>query len=181
MVDTNSRAQELFTAYYGNYFQMHRAGELEEYKSYEIAKETETAWYDVMIAKNASELSIRNWDAVLELLSIAKNYPDPIIVEHVMAFANRHVKSSDSIVKLMYAENMIEIIKLVRSKASTELLHQAYKSAAQLLDDVMSSALIIDPGHDLKSLNLKDKKSLNHRAAINIEMIKEMLAEDQQA
>jgi hypothetical protein len=179
MVDTNSRAQELSTAYYGNYFQMHRDGKLEEYKSYEITKETETEWYEAMIAKTASELSIRNWDAVLVLLSIAKNYSDTIILDHVIIFANRHVKSSDSIVKLMYAENMIEMIKLVRSKASTELLHQAYKSAAQLLDDVMSSPLIIDPGHDLKSLNVKDKKSMNHRAAKNIETIKEMLAADQ--
>jgi len=179
MEDTNRRAQQLFNAYYGSYFQMHREGKLEEYKSYEVSKETELEWYDEMIAQNARELSIRNWDAVLQLVSIAKNYPAVIILEHVISFANRHVRSSDSIVKLMYAENMIELIKLVKNNANIELLHQAYKSTATLLDDVISSALIIDPGHDLKSLNVKDKKSLNHRAAKNIDAIKEMLAADQ--
>ncbi|MDQ8735309.1 hypothetical protein [Paenibacillus sp. LHD-38] len=178
MDQQSTRAKQLFTDHYGNYFQMHREGNYEEYKTYEITKEQEVAWYEELIEKNAGELSFRNWDAAVQLLAIAKNYPDSRILERVIAFAARHVMSSDSIVKLMYAEHIIEIIKLVKSKAEIDMLHRAYKTAAQILDDIMSKPLIIDPGHDLQSLSLKDKKSLNHRAAKNIEVIKELLASD---
>ncbi|OMF24860.1 hypothetical protein BK133_22470 [Paenibacillus sp. FSL H8-0548] len=172
------RAKELFTPVFGNYFQMHRLGTLEEYKSFDITKDVETAWFDEMIANDVLELSIRNWDAVLHLLSVAKNYPDSKILEQVVAFASRHIMSSDSIVKLMYAENIIEIIKLVKLQSSTELLHQAYKAAAQILDDIILKPLIIDPGHELQLFDLKDKRSLNLRATKGIEAIKELLASD---
>ncbi|MGO4544046.1 hypothetical protein AB4Z29_04545 [Paenibacillus sp. 2TAB23] len=172
-------AKRLFAEYYGNYFQMSRAGYYETYKGYEITKEQETKWYEELIAKNVGELSIRNGDALAELVSIAKNKPDNLILHHVITFADRHVMSSDSIVKLMYAENIIAIVKLVRNDAETELLHRAFKAAADLLDDIMTKPLIVDPGHELQSLGLKDKRGLNLRAAKSIDMIKELLASDQ--
>ena len=178
MAEQATRAKQIFTGHYGNYFQMHREGNYEEYKTYEITKEQEAAWYAELIEMNVNRLSIRNWDAVIQLLLVAKNHPDSHILERIIAFASRHVMSSDSIVKLMYAEHIIEIIKLVKSKAEIELLHRAYKTAAQILDDIMSKPLIVDPGHDLQSLGLKDKRSLNQRAGKNIEVIKELLASD---
>lgn len=169
------RAKELFTCYFGNYFQMHLNGKFEEYKSFNISKEEEAEWHEELIAKYAGELSIRSWDAVIGLLSVAKNYPKSRILDHVISFTSRHVMSSDSIVKLMYAENIIEIIKLVSNKCSTEQLHNAYKVTALILEDIISKPLIIDPGHELHEFNLKDKKSLNNRAAKRIEVIREML------
>lgn len=167
--------KELFTLYFGSYFQMHRDGKLEEYKSYNISKEEEAGWLEELIAKYTGELSIRSWDAVIGLLSVAKNYPDSRILSNVISFASRHVMSSDSIVKLMYAENIIAIIKLVSNKCSTEQLHYAYKVTALILEDIISKPLIIDPGHELHEFQLKDKKSLNNRASKSIEVIKEML------
>lgn len=175
MDHTTPRAKELFTLYFGNYFQMHRDEKLEEYKSYNISKEEEAGWLEELIAKYTGELSIRSWDAVIGLLTVAKNYPDSRILDNVIAFASRHVMSSDSIVKLMYAENIIAIIKLVSNKCSTEQLHHAYKVTALILEDIISKPLIIDPGHELQEFHLKDKKSLNNRAAKSIEAIKEML------
>lgn len=175
MDDTKQRAKELFTSYFGSYFQMHRDGKYEEYKSYDISKDAEAEWYEELIAKYTGELSIREWDAVLGLLSIAQNYPEGRILDHAISFTSRHVMSSDSIVKLMYAETNIEIIKLVKNKCSTELLHKAYKGTALILEDIISKPLIIDPGHELHLFHLKDKRSLNNRAAKSIEVIKEML------
>jgi hypothetical protein len=169
------RAKELFNAYFGSYFQMHRDGKYEEYKTYQVTKETETEWLEESIAKYTAELSIRNWDAVAQLLSIAKNFPDSRILDHVIAFTSRHLMSSDSIVKLMYAEHIVAIIKLVKDKCATEQLHNAYKVTALLLEDIISKPLIIDPGHELHDFQIKDKKSLNNRAAKSIELIKEML------
>ncbi|WP_139998661.1 hypothetical protein [Paenibacillus paridis] len=173
------RAKELFTDYFGNYFQMHKNGLLEEYKTYEVTKEAETQWYEEMIANEVKKLSIRNWDAALQCVSISKNYPDSKIVEQIVAFASRHVMSSDSMVKLMYAELIIEIIKLVKAHTATELLHKAYKETAIILEDIISKPLIIDPGHELHVFGLKDKRSLNLRAANSIESIKALLASDQ--
>ncbi|WP_155971643.1 hypothetical protein [Paenibacillus sp. Soil522] len=154
---------------------MHRDGKLEEYKSYNISKEEEAGWFEEMIAKYTGELSIRSWDPVIGLLTVAKNYPDSRILDNVITFASRHVMSSDSIVKLMYAENIIAIIKLVSNKCSTEQLHRAYKVTALILEDIISKPLIIDPGHELHEFHLKDKRSLNNRASKSIEVIKEML------
>ncbi|WP_053375884.1 hypothetical protein [Paenibacillus sp. FJAT-27812] len=169
------RAKELLTSYYGSYFQMHRDGKYEEYKTYDVAKETETEWLEELIVKFDGELSIRNWDAVIQLWSLANNFPDSRILDHVIAFTDRHLMSSDSIVKLMYAEHIILIIKLVKDKSSTEQLHNAYKVTALLLEDIIAKPLIIDPGHELQHFQIKDKKSLNNRAAKSIELIKEML------
>lgn len=176
MEDHLSIARRLFAEYYGNYFQMNRAGHYEAYRGYQITKEQETKWYEELIAQNVGELSIRNGDALAELVSISRNKPDCHILHHVITFAARHVMSSDSIVKLMYAENIIGIVKLVRNNAETELLHRAFKTAADLLDDIMTKPLIVDPGHDLQSLGLKDKRGLNLRASKSIAMIKELLA-----
>lgn len=175
MGDTLERAKELFTAYYGSYFQMHRAGHYEEYKTYDITKETEADWITEMIAQRTKELSIRDWNAVLELLSIAKNNGDSRILDNVISFTERHLMSSDSIVKLMYAENIIEIIKSVRDKSSIALLHKSYKVTALLLQDIVAKPLIIDPGHELALFNLRDKKALNQRAQNNIDVIKSFL------
>lgn len=177
MDQTLQRAKELFTSYFGSYFQMHRDGKYEEYKTYQVTKETEAEWLEESIAKYTAELSIRNWDAIALLLSIAKNFPDSRILDNVIAFASRHLMSSDSIVKLMYAEHSVAIMKLVKDKCSTEQLHHAYKVTALILEDIISKPLIIDPGHELHDFQIKDKKSLNNRAAKSIELIKEMLHE----
>ncbi|NIK80037.1 hypothetical protein FHS15_005221 [Paenibacillus castaneae] len=175
MEDHNERAKELFAAYYGSYFQMHRAGYYNEYQKYEISKDTEAIWLEEMIVQRTSELSIRSWEAVHQLLSIAKNNPDSRILDAVISFTTRHLMSSDSVVKLMYAENIIEIIKLVKGKCTIEQLHEACKVTALLLEDIIAKPLIIDPGHELILFQIKDKRALNLRAKNNIDLIKGLL------
>lgn len=57
----------------------------------------------------------------------------------------------------------------VRAK---ELLYETLQTTKLILDDIRLNQLILDPGHDLKSYNLKDKKSLNLRANNSIEELK---------
>jgi len=104
------RAKKLFTSYDGSTFHMYREGQLEEYKQYNISKELEVDWFKELIAQYTQELSIKDWNAVFRLDSIASNYQDESILKNVLSFASRNVMSSDSIVKLMYAERIIEII-----------------------------------------------------------------------
>jgi hypothetical protein len=154
---------------------MHREGNYEEYKSYNITKEMEAGWYKELIDACSDELSIRDWHAVLSLESIAKNYQASIILENVILFVSRHLMGADSIVKLMYAEIVISIIKSTMKVVSKDLFYQACKATFQILEDVISKPLIIDPGHDLHNYQLKDKRSLNNRAKQSIEEIKKLL------
>lgn len=164
------RAQQIFNTYDGSTFRMYREGVLEEYKKYDIPKELEVQWFEEMIAQAAKELSIRDWNAVDRLSSIAAQYPDERILKHVMTFAARNVLSSDSIVKLMYAEGLLEIIDKT-STLSNDLKLEAYKTTHQILEDVINKPLIIDAGHELDNYKLKDKKSLNERAKRSVEKI----------
>ena len=52
------RAKELFTEYLGSSFQMHREGEYEEYKTYNVPKELEVIWFNELIDQFSKELSI---------------------------------------------------------------------------------------------------------------------------
>ena len=106
---------------------------------------------------------------------IAKIHLEPRIIENVTQFASRHIMSADSIVKLMYAENIIRLTKLFKKVIPKELLYKAYQTAVQILEDIISKPLVIDPGHELQQFNLRDKRSLNNRARVNIEEIKEEL------
>ena len=169
------RAKELFTIYLGSSFQMHREGDYEEYKTYNVPKELEVIWFNELIDQFSKELSIMDWNAISKLELIAKIHLEPRIIENVTQFASRHIMSADSIVKLMYAENIIRLTKLFKKVIPKELLYKAYQTAVQILEDIISKPLVIDPGHELQQFNLRDKRSLNNRARVNIEEIKEEL------
>jgi hypothetical protein len=173
--DQNKRAKELFNYYAGNFVHMHREGELEEYRSYDISKETEMEWFKELIRTYTDQLSIRDWDAVHSLGSISSNFQDKSIVENVVSFTQKNVMSSDSIVKLMYAESIIRILKNCRKMISDDLLFDACRVVVRILEDIVAGPLILDPGHELSHLALKDKRSLNSRAQKNIEEIKSIL------
>ncbi|PWV94463.1 hypothetical protein DFQ01_13028 [Paenibacillus cellulosilyticus] len=150
---------------------MYREGVLEEYKGYDISEEIEMGWFNEMVDQYTRELSIRDWAAVDRLDLIAANYQDERIIRNVMTFASRNVLSSDSIVKLMYAEKMIEIIMKFKT-ISADLKLEAYKIIYTILEDVINRPLEIDTGHELENYSLKDKRSLNERAKRSIERIK---------
>lgn len=169
------KAKQLFFSYQGHFFQMNRGGVLKEYKSYGVPKEVEAEWYKVMIDQVAGELSIMNWNAVFRMEAIAKYYKDSMILEKVTSFVSQHLMGSDSIVKLMYAEKMIEIIRSLKNVLSDDVLHKALKVTLGVLEDIISKPLIIDPGHELKQFDLKDKKSLNNRARKNIDALNDLL------
>lgn len=171
MNDQLARAKELFTTYDGSTFQMYRNGCLEEYKQYDVPKQLETDWFNEMVARYTRELSIRDWNAINRLASIAANYQNEKILKNVLSFASRNVMSSDSIVKLMYAEGIIEIISKLKSHLSHDFRIEAYKTAFVILDDVIKQPLVVDTGHELENYNLKDKKSLNERAKRSVEKI----------
>ncbi|OPA73813.1 hypothetical protein BVG16_27435 [Paenibacillus selenitireducens] len=169
------RAKELFTSYHGSTLHMYREGDLEEYREYNIPKDMEIEWFKEMIDQYTRELSIRDWNAVEHLDLIADHYPDASILKNIESFASRNVMSSDSIVKLMFAEKMIDIIKKTKKHIPEELLIEAYKTTYIILNEIMNKPLIIDPGHELEQYNLKDKKSLNNRAKRSIENLKNEL------
>jgi hypothetical protein len=169
------RAKELFTQYVGSHFHMHREGDLEEYKKYTIAKETEMEWFREMIAKYTAQLSIRDWEAVNRLDSISNMYQDSTLLKNVVAFAARNVLSSDSMVRVMYAEGITRIIRSSKKVIPQDAFHDACKVVVRLLEDVVSGPLVLDPGHELAQLGLTDKKSLNKRAMRGIDEIKALL------
>jgi hypothetical protein len=174
-MDEQQRAKEIFTSYLGSFIHMYREGVLEEYKGYDIAKQTEIEWFDEMMDSFTKELSIMNWNGVFRLEALARNYPNPMILENVAAFASRHLMSADSLVKLVFAEKLIELIKLFKKEVSLELLYKAYKSTIEILEDTITKPLILDPGHELDQFNLKDKKALNIKARRNIDELKEFI------
>ncbi|CAM3926504.1 hypothetical protein L1N85_01695 [Paenibacillus alkaliterrae] len=175
MNDHEQKAKELFATYYGSFIQMHREGKLEKYKSYDISKEVESEWHKEMMEKFSRGLSITNWDALLQLQSLARNYQDSQILENIIAFTSRQIMSADSIVKLTYAETTIDLIKSIPNQYSPELIIKAFKVIIRILDDIIAKPLVIDPGHELNLFNLKDKKSLNNRAKKNIDAIVDYL------
>ncbi|KGE18049.1 hypothetical protein [Paenibacillus wynnii] len=168
-------AKELFALYYGSLLHMHREGKSEEYRSYNISKEIEIEWFQEMIEKHSKDLSIRNWDAVASLSSIAKNYQDSSMVEKVASFAARNIMSADSIVKLMFAEGMVEIIRSNKKVLSKELLFKACKGTVEILEGIISLPLVIDPGHELEQFHIKDKRSLNSRAKQGVQAVMDIL------
>ncbi|MCL6604188.1 MAG: hypothetical protein K6T94_15090 [Paenibacillus sp.] len=175
MEDQAQRAKELFATYYGSFLDMHREGKLAEYKSFNVTRETEIEWFTEMIDRHIRELSIRNWEAVTSLSSIAKNYQDNLMVEKVVSFAARNISSADSIVKLMFAEGMMEIIRSNKGVITKELLFKASKVTIEILEEVISQTLVIDPGHELEQYQLKDKRAINQRAKQNIEAVMDII------
>ncbi|WP_378127556.1 hypothetical protein [Cohnella boryungensis] len=176
MDDQIIRAKELFTSYDGSTFQMYRDGLFEEYKQYNIPKQLEIKWINEIIDQSIQELSIRDCKTLFRLDSIATNYQDKRILKEVLSFASRNVMSSDSIVRLLYAERIIEIIQKTKKQLDRDLRIEAYKTSFTLLEDIIKKPLIIDPGHELENYNIKDKKSLNDRANKSIERIKNDLS-----
>jgi hypothetical protein len=170
--EQRQRAKELFDLYRGHFFQMHRDGVFEEYKTYEIESQIEIDWYNEWIDTCTNHLSIRDWDAITSLESLAKYYQDSRILDNVIAFASRHIMGADSIVKLMYAEKLMDLIKSLKKVVSREKRHTAYQLTYKMLEDIILKPLIIDQGHELDQYHLKDKKSLNSRVKKSMDEIR---------
>ncbi|NUU62496.1 hypothetical protein [Paenibacillus agri] len=175
MNDQLERAKALFMEYCGSLPDMHRGGRYAEYKTYGVDIATEKLWCKEMVEQLSGELSIRDWEAVSSLSSVSKHYQDSRIVENVISFAARNMMSADSVVRLMFAEHLLDIIRLHKKEISQELLLRACKSAAELLEAIIAQPLIVDPGHELAQLKLKDKRGLNQRAKQDMESIEEIL------
>lgn len=175
MTEETQRAKALYRRFLGHFLNMHKAGLLKEYKSFEIPREQELKWLSEMALEHAEQLSIRDWDAITALDALSKNYQDSWIVEKVSSFASRNMMSADSLVRLIYAEKLVEIIGSHKQVISKELLFEACKVAVQILENVISQPLVIDPGHELKELGLKDKRALNSRAEQSLEQVKVLI------
>lgn len=175
MPEQTQRAKELYTRFLGNFLNMHKQGLLEEYKSLEIPRELELEWLNEIAMEFSKQLSIRDWDAISAITVLSRSYQDSQIMENVSSFAARNIMSADSLVRLMYAEEMVDIIRSHKKVITKELLFHACKVAVQILEDVITQPLIIDPGHELKQLNLKDKRALNSRAQKSLEVVKELI------
>ncbi len=175
-MDKNTeQARELFTRCLGSPIQMHREGVLEQYKQSAIAKETEKQWVDEMFAGYLKQLSIRDWEAVAALEALSRQYQDIVMVEKTASFATRNLMSADSIVRLRFAENLVVIIRSHKKVLSREQLFSSCRAAAELLQSVIEQPLVIDPGHELQQLGLKDKRGLNSRAKKSIDEVEALL------
>ncbi|WNR46935.1 hypothetical protein [Paenibacillus roseipurpureus] len=170
------RAKALFTQFRGSTILMHREGVYNEYKSYLASKEMELQWVQEMIDRFTRELSIRDWEVLSSLASIARDFKDVRVLTNVVSFASKHIKSADSLVKLKYAESIVDMLTSVKAVISQETLFESLKTTKIILDDIMLNPLILDPGHELKQFNLKDKKSLNLRANNSIEQLKSFMS-----
>ncbi|CAI6079225.1 hypothetical protein [Cohnella sp. JJ-181] len=154
---------------------MYRAGVYEAYKAGQVPPETEALWLAELIEGYAGALSIRDWEAVSGLEAVAREHKDARAVHHTVKFAARHLMSADSAVKLIYAERLVAMLKALGGSLSTEALHEAIRTAKVVLDDVVAKPLILDPGHDLESLGIKDKRAMNQRAGTAVEALKALL------
>ncbi|MDQ0113910.1 hypothetical protein [Paenibacillus harenae] len=168
-------AKALFVQYKGNKVAMHRADVLESYKTYDISIEEENEWYAEIIDSLANKLSIMNWEAVTELEALAKYYPSPPILERVVSFADRHISGADSLVRLVYAEKMTELIQTMKRVITTEALHSVSRTAVRIFQDIIAKPLIVDEGHSMQVFQLRDKRSLNNRCKIGLDRIEELL------
>ncbi|ASA23220.1 hypothetical protein [Paenibacillus donghaensis] len=166
------RAKELYCRYLGHLPAMHRGGVLAEYQSYGVSEEQEQEWLQNIMNTCFGQLSIRDWEAVSSLADLSVSCTNNLIVEKTAAFAARNIASGDSVVRLMYAERLVEIIRLHKQLLPREQLFDACRTAVQVLEGVISQPLILDPGHELKQLVLRDKRALNLRAAASLETIK---------
>lgn len=175
MESEQQRAKELFTYYLGSTFQMYREGAHDEYKTFTISKETEMQWVQEMIDHYSAELSIRDAEVLNSLESIARDFKEVRVLKNVVSFASRHIKSADSIVKLLFAESIIRMLTSVKGDITRDALYETLQATKLIIDDIMLNQLVLDPGHDLKSYKLKDKKSLNLRANKSIEALKSFL------
>ncbi|QOS79766.1 hypothetical protein JNUCC31_02095 [Paenibacillus sp. JNUCC31] len=163
--------QALFVKHYGSAVQMHRGGVYAEYKQWDVPQELEQTWKDERIHQLTSELSIMNWDAVDELTLIARYHANPLIIAAITAFASRQLSSADSMVRLVYAERLLELIKRYESIIPVDKLRETYQLTMNLLEDVATKPLVLDPGHELQQYGLKDKRGLNLRVEKNKEEI----------
>ncbi|WP_337104360.1 hypothetical protein [Paenibacillus sp. YIM B09110] len=173
--EAEAEAKAMFEQYRGSLVAMHKAGVLVPYKAHGISVEIEAKWYADIIDSLASQLSIMNGEAVTELEAMAKYYPSPAILERVVTFASRHISGADSLVKLVYAEKMIQLIKLMKKTITPDLLHSACKATDRTLRDLISQPLIVDEGHSLQTFHLRDKRALNLRAKNSLDQIEELL------
>jgi hypothetical protein len=171
----DQRAKELFVNHYGSLLDMHRSGIYAEYKACNVPKETELEWFDEMIRTYSGQLSIRDWDAVDSLLRVARNYQNSVMVENVVSFASRNIMSADSMVRLMYAENMMEIISANKKVITRDLLFQACKVTIEIFEAIIAEPLVLDPGHELQQLHLRDKRALNMRSKKGVEAVMNIL------
>lgn len=166
------RAKELFLQHFGSFMSMRREGVYEAYKQFEIDREVENEWINECIDSCTKQLSIRDWEAASSLLAIVKVHSDERVLQNVVAFVMKQLMSADSIVKLMYAEHLIEMVKAIRPTISDAIRFESYEAALYLLEDIIKKPLVIDPGHELSLFKLRDKRSLNNRAQISIDTIK---------
>ncbi|MEK0316578.1 hypothetical protein [Cohnella sp. 56] len=170
------QAKRLFMQYGGSTIRMYKAGALETYKAHEVPPALEAEWVREMIGGFAQALSIRDWEAAAALEETARAHKDPQALQQAVRFASRHLMSADSVVKLKHAEHLIGMLKALNGIAGIELSHEAIRTAKVILDDVIAQPLVLDAGHDLASLGLKDKRALNQRAGMLIEALKDLLA-----
>jgi hypothetical protein len=175
MEEETRQAREIFTQYLGSAAQMHREGVLKLYKQYGITRELELAWLQEMIEEWCARLSIRDWEAVAALEALSRNIQDAVIVDRAASFAFRNLMSADSIVRLMYAEALVGIVRAHTAGLTREQLFGACRVAVQLLESVVEQPLVTDPGHELKQLGLRDKRALNSRAKKSIEEVEMLL------
>jgi hypothetical protein len=175
MTEETQKAKALYTRYLGHFLNMHKVGLLKEYKAFEITREQELEWLNEMALEYTEQLSIRDWEAISALEALSRNYQESWMVEKVSSFASRNIMSADSLVRLIYGEKLVEMIGAHKQVISKDLLFGACKVAVQILENVISQPLIIDPGHELKMLGLKDKRALNSRAELSMEQVKVLI------
>ncbi|MBT2291722.1 hypothetical protein J7E73_21855 [Paenibacillus albidus] len=175
MNENMGSAKVLFNRYLGSKSAMYRGGDYEVYNSCGISDETEQEWFKELIDRTIAELSIRDWGAITSLVMISSVCKDSLSVEKAAAFAARNIKSADSMVRLIFGEQLVELIRANKIVLTRDSLFEASRTALQTLENVIAEPLILDPGHELAQFQVKDKRALNQRAGKSIEALKELI------
>lgn len=172
--DDRDQAQALFKRHRGNMIRMHKEGVLQTYKAYDVPKETEAEWTAELIDELTKSLSILKTDALEELEAMYKIGQQPDIYEGILKFASKQVLSADSIVRLIYADTILNLFKLMRQAPPKETHYKSLQVTTELLEDVIAKPLVLDQGRELKPYGLSDKKSLNIRARQSLDEAREV-------
>ena len=104
-----ARAKELFFYYCGSFFHMDREGDYQEYIKYKVSKEQEEDWKNELVELKVSQLSFNEITAFSNLAMIASTYYDYRIVERLIAFVRSNINEGDSLIKLIFAEILLNI------------------------------------------------------------------------
>lgn len=138
-------AKKILLKYHGSYFQMHRDGELDKYKNYNVDSDTEKKWlYEhkielierLRLHKSADISFSQTCRSIFNIMKITKSDE---CAENLINIIKENLSKADSFIKLIIAEELQEIIEFFSANCSNSFKKISnYKS---LVDDILQEII----------------------------------------